>query len=239
MQCMPAHSAAALVASSRRRTAFWPGDDDYRYVFHDILPHAGVGPGDANAALRRMIHGDFPLDALSALFRVDLRGKLRVNNFFLGARGTGTALHVHSAAINALAAGGPKLWVTAAQEDMDAMEPFQYGRVTNQSMEDWVLTNLDYFAEAVPGLAIFAQREGDVVYLPHFTFHATLNLGYNVGSAFSWYCDGEADTRVRNRRECIDLEPRGRDVLRAQAEAMKDCIRAKICRKAREDCGCQ
>ena len=107
-------------------------------MFHDILPHAGVGPGDANAALRRMIHADFPMDALSALFRVDMKGPLRVNNFFLGARGTGTALHVHSAAINALAAAdGPKLWVTAAQSEMAALARFQYGRVTNQSMDAW------------------------------------------------------------------------------------------------------
>ena len=214
--CVPAASAAELVARSRRRTAFWPGDEEYRYIFHGVRSQ-----DSANPSLRDMVFADMPLDVLSSTFRVDLRGPLRRNDFFLGARGTGTALHVHSAAINALAAGGPKLWVTAPGSSMAELARFQYGRVTQRSVDDWLLSNLDVLTD-VPGLAIFVQRAGDVVALPHFTFHATVNLQYNVGTAFSWPCDdgGGGGSCAAD----------GADVLRAQGAAMKECLKAHACK---------
>ena len=214
--CVPAAAAADLVARSRRRTAFWPGDEEYRYIFHGVRSQ-----DSANPSLRDMVFADMPLDVLSSTFHVDLRGPLRRNDFFLGARGTGTALHVHSAAINALAAGGPKIWVTAPGSSMAELARFQYGRVTQRSVDDWLLSNLDVLTD-VPGLAIFVQRAGDVVALPHFTFHATVNLQYNVGTAFSWPCDdgGGGGSCAAD----------GADVLRAQGAAMKECLQAHACK---------
>ena len=218
--CMTGGRAAEFVARSRRRTAFWPGDDKYRYVFHSVPP-------TERDALRAMIVRDLPLDALSAMFRVDLKGSVRSrfrevgrNTFYLGSRGTNSALHTHTAAINALVVGGPKIWITAPETSRDAIARFNYGRVTNQSTSDWLLANLEYLTANVPGLAIFVQREGDVVFLPHFTFHGTINLAFNVGSAFAFFpkrCNGVRGSRGGG---CMD---RFEDVIRAQEESMEAC----------------
>ena len=225
--CTPGADAPALVARARVRQAFWPGDKGYRYVFHDVMPREqGVGAGDANAALRAMVQTDLPVARLSRVFGVDLRGPLRVNNFYLGSRGTGSVLHIHSAAINALAVG-EKIWVTAPQSSMDTLARFHAGRVLNKSMADFVLENLDVFVSEVPGSAILVQRAGDVVYLPHYTFHATVNLQYNVGSAFSWTCEESAGCAVDGAR-----------VMQAQGQALAACTKKGVCDHSTRTCGC-
>ena len=221
-------ATAALVASSRRRTAFWPGDTNYRYIFHGLSSSEGD-------ALRAMILRDLPMDSLAATFGVDfIRGtgsrRPGRNTFFLGSRGTNSVLHVHTAAINALVVGGPKVWITAPESSKDAVARFSFGRVTNQSVSDWLLTHLDFLLDNVPGLAIFVQREGDVVFLPHFQFHATVNLGYNVGASFAFFeknCNGNG--------HCMD---RWEDVLQIQSDSMDECFEARVCRKP-ERCMCR
>ena len=78
------------------------------FAARDPLPHRYHNNVYHQAELAyAMVEADMPVNKLSQVFRRDLRrGLLRRNDFFLGARGTGTALHVHSAAINALVAEG-------------------------------------------------------------------------------------------------------------------------------------
>ena len=208
------------------------------YVFHNV-------PNTDNEPLHAMIFNDLPMKLFSDTFRVDLTGGLAARNtFYLGSRGTNTALHTHTAAINALVVGGPKIWVVVPESSKEAINRFNYGRVRDVGVLDLLLSNLDYLTQEVPGLSIFVQREGDVVYLPHFTFHGTINLGYNVGSAFAFFpqkCygvrkkgkDGIFLTGMAAAREAAESGCMGpwEDVLRMQAEGEEECLKAHACHK--------
>ena len=95
------------------------------------------------------------------------------------------------------------------------------GRVTQRSVDDWLLSNLDVLTD-VPGLAIFVQRAGDVVALPHFTIHATVNLQYNVGTKKD-EAVGPVFPSVRSNiydiRSEVPLEPSRRSAIRFRHSA--------------------
>lgn len=130
---------------------------------------------------------------------------MRKRTFYAGGRGTWSPFHVHTAAINVLMAG-TKLWLLSPPSSYDATKRYMYsGNSTlHHRVFEWLLSELDYLT-TIPGLAIFVQRPGDVVFIPHFWLHAVINLEYSAGVAFSWKCGDDRGCRYERQNSSWKL----------------------------------
>ena len=174
-----------FLALSRRHVAFWPNDGWWKYIFEDLVSWRQEEL-DVDALIE---HLTFKNLNMGELIGVAVPGGLRVQNLYMGAARTGSAIHHHSPAINVLAVG-VKLWVLwpPTPANVAATRHLTHeDLLANISVEDWLLRHLPELRENVIGLAIFLQRAGDVVLVPDKYFHAVINLGFNAGFTYSWF----------------------------------------------------
>ena len=124
-------------------------------------------------------------------------GPLTEGQFFLGPAGSGAPMHFHSLALNALHYGRKRWTLLPAKDALYSHKP---GRVffekdlpilrlrNNQTDSHFHRTReRDFQVFDQPGdwqLMEFTQQAGDVVYIPEFFSHATINIETSIGMAF-------------------------------------------------------
>ena len=102
-----------------------------------------------------------------------------LHQFYLGPKGSGAQPHFHGDAWNALIMGRKK-WI---------FHPPPNGEFTTMSvMKSGAMLKKSKTQERKQGDKVSTvQHSGDIVFVPEFWSHATLNLGESIGVAFEFY----------------------------------------------------
>ena len=93
--------------------------------------------------------------------------------FYLGGPGTGSPLHFHKDAFNALMYGKKRWFLIPPASALYSTVP----------ISTWVVNTSLEGPKAPKGLQMCTQNAGDVLYIPHGWAHGVLNLETSVGVA--------------------------------------------------------
>ena len=127
------------------------------YVFESLHPNCSLAE-DA----RLVEHLLFPEGHIAATSR----------QFFLGEAGSGAPFHFHRAAFNVLAHGRKLWWLIPPKDAVYSTTP--------------MLSYLAQGFEMPPSTIQFVQEPGDIVLVPDFWAHATVNLETSIGVAVEY-----------------------------------------------------
>jgi hypothetical protein len=223
--CRDRSSIRGLIERSRRSSIRWPEANDYEYVFHEFM-HKGVPD-----AVQEVVARDVPLARLSALVGMDLAtNSTRVGRFYLGAALSGTQfVHWHAATINLLVAGC-KLWLVSAfdgsavgGEYHDKNPLARFAVAKNRTVQQLLREDLTELS-SIPGLTIFLQWPGELVYLPHKVPHAVINLEWSAGATFSW---APLSSRVVQDLRAVILREMNADETKGSAQEKLEARRVR------------